>query len=1754
MDVFISWTTADIDIKNAIAERLNQLNISYYDSDEYCTSDFSEECIAEVKKCKVFIVIISDDSMARGYVKNEVVTARACEDLGTLNILVYKVTDKPYNNRFEGYLNHISFTTGNLVNRNENTHGESGIDRIIKRTVRLLEMRRNDQPDKPYDVDTPIVSGLQLTDTGYFVNGSRSATFEAIDNAFKRSNIIILKEMFGYGKRSTVKKYLELQGNRYKYKVMPENSGDLYDFFLSGLKFSNVNPAAFNELEGTALINRKFDFLDKLPDSTVLIIPDLTFEALPDRTVCERLAALKCKVILLTQGQAEQYVDLFPVIDLGRLEDKYLSELFFHHYKYADENEREALKAPLEAFFENIGGHTKTVELTAIALARDFGAHPEEIPQYLELHGNDGAKLQDRIFNQLDSLFDLETLTEAERKVLLVAAYLATPPISEKSFSEVLSNCGVTNREAVMSLSRRRWIDVDMMNRSVSIEPIIAQIVLNKSERNYVLLAHCFEHVSSRLVSQAFFQGVESMGVSGYGKLERLLLDTGFTLEAKICGLIKQYAISGDAGFDRAALKEAVKEYKSLHNEDYEVYVDDEYTDAEGIDIEDCECTDDIDETEAILHEDEAFAALVEYFMSVSVLPATIIASDISKFAADFSANPEICDRMTDGVDLEAALGISFEELQSYVEFMQHEFETSDEFDEDNAVSTVTAESLAFVCDYMKRNRHTLLEHLSNILECIDEFPEALEHSECRMSVVLAFSVAATGFVNAGAAHSAVDLIENLFKKAPDIYSEPMILTNYTAALENAKIYNDVLFEAYDVLLNTLKETRDTAYDSVLQAKTTQKSWVLSYSRSLMMGGRIDEAVRKFKEAVNVSPESYIEDTVELAEKLVDEMINSGNFEDAIDFISENFPQKVMKQYAESGDEETLKILDNFIVFLDSVKQDDDDSQDEAYTDYYSGFSRQNNPFLERRYRDIADKAIAYDFSNLLDEDIAEYAKMLKSKAKNINPKTLMPEAFALVSEAGKRALGFKHHYVQYMGAAAMADGKIAEILNGEGKTYTIVLVAFYHYICGRQAVILDSSEFLTERNCRWMDGVYKLLGVTTRSFVNSRLFREIVVKDKPDVIYAHLQNFVFGYLNNELSLFDERYAIDEVAAIIDEADYALVDEALDCLGIAAVDEEATTDTVELHNNVYNFVSGLESIEKHYHFEKGRVVFETTIYRLIEKYFDVRYIDAADIPLIKEIESLIRSCIVCCCSYVKNSNYYIVNDQPMFEDRGKGIYKKFNVDYDYFIRRKESLPTSDVELSMKRTRQYNLICLSDFLKKFYSLTGTTATAISFAKEFKNIYGLEYVAIPTNKPCIRINQEVPIFASLKLKHDCIVQLIKDAHATGQPILVVTQSVDESRLISDLLTKENIQHNLVNADNPNKLSDIIASSGKPYSILVGTSLVNRGVDIKLGGDPELQTRRDLVNLGVDVTALDSFVNTKATPEQTETELYKKYYSILEKNKILAEQERQKVLEVGGLCVIGTSFFGEKRTEQQTLGRSGRQGDRGECYLFRSTEDEDMKLFLNDRFLDMVERMNVTDFPYKMLKRSLISAQRAFHNANFRKIYNANNLSHYVDLGRDSFIGKKYAILENRLNSHDLLKLWAEDKSTLSAIEQFLKGEDLTQQHPLLKMITELRGDALRNAPKRRLSRVLLTLVCETIIDEESDIKSLAFDHILMQELLDGFEDYIKVCEELSDTPASNDRANRELLESEISRLVMLAIENSGVKMKSVKSQLS
>lgn len=390
-----------------------------------------------------------------------------------------------------------------------------------------------------------------------------------------------------------------------------------------------------------------------------------------------------------------------------------------------------------------------------------------------------------------------------------------------------------------------------------------------------------------------------------------------------------------------------------------------------------------------------------------------------------------------------------------------------------------------------------------------------------------------------------------------------------------------------------------------------------------------------------------------------------------------------------------------------------------------------------------------------------------------------------------------------------------------------------------------------------------------------------------------------------------------------------------------------------------------------------------------------------------------------------------------------------------------------------------------------------------------------------------------------------QLVQQKTAARQPVLIVTQSTEESERYSRLLKRAQIDHKLLNAKNAEDFSDLIVWAGVSGSVLVTNALAGRGADIKLGGNPELKTRQELVEMGEDITQLDSFVYTLPTQEQMQTPLYQKYHSILEKNKALCAADRQAVVAAGGLCVIGTSFFPEPRTEQQTRGRSGRQGNVGESWVFRSVEDEELKALISPAMLTWIRESvlgdsDVQELDMPILQKAIQNAQKQLHKAHFAAIRKINNNDRYIDKARADFIGTRFALTDGQLSLQAYIRNWTCNKVVLEQLRLLQKGENscsiaglnsLYKRHPSLHFVGGPRASA-----------ILYDAICKELNKKGLDIDQMndALCRVLGNELLRMWEEYIEIVQDTVGQVNLSDKALARFLEDEKQRLLRTAVE--------------
>lgn len=1687
MNAFISWTGVDRDVKNAIVEKLQAEHINCYDSDEFCVSDFSADCIAAIENSSVFIVLVSDASMETGYVKNEVVKARELESQGKLNILVYKLTDKPYNHFFQFQLNHISFVTGSFIQRSES--GASAIDTIVKRAKRLLELREKGEPEQPFDVFQPQIEGMEIVSPGYFVENSRDASLSAIADAFTRSNVVVLKELFGYGKRATIKKYAQLHAREYQKQIIVHNdNASLREFFLVGLQFSNINPKLFESLEGDALIRKKIDFLKKLDSRTLLVICDVCFEAMPNTTLFEELKSLKCHVMIITQESADQYRDWFPIVELGRMEDRYLKELFFHHYDCATEEDQQALDEPLTQFLEDVGGHTKTVELTASVLCQEWGVPPEQIPECLKMRSGEGLQLKERILHQLTYLLNPEKFSDDECIALLVAAYVAAPSISDKKYRNILEDCGVTHWPLVIGLHKRRWLDVDIRNGTVSVEPLIAQVIISKLREDHSIAQCCLENLEQNY-NQTAWSGNAAVSAREMERLAALLDCTGYEEAGRITRLLRQLLVDSESSVS-APMKAAIADFEQRCATD-------------ALQIEDPEFT-----------SEYAYRERVEDFIRRNLLPlAKTVASEISLFHIDPSL--AFAPAQTEDLFLEQyeEMGMTREELYTMLTEMRAAMEDNEDFDEEDSLYMVLMETFAATDAFYRRDLNTMMANIQSVINHITQQPQLMEEPTLATQVYVVVQLMALVLGRMGATSNAIRLCEDVLKIDSDLPQRNVVTKLYIQLLEYCDQYTDALFDAYEDAITCFAANAGSTYDSREEKLAEEKLLLLQYAYALAKGKRLEKAETVFADAEKRGEQRKVPDTIKTVLCITEGWIHTGEFDKATAFAARYLEKKSPAFFLKNG----ISPDDNDLSYLRSLREAWLNSDEEQITDprqyenYYQQFAREKNRLVDRKYYDVAEKAMGFDFSHLTNEEIAQHAAKLKEKAKRMKPLALAPEAFALVSEAGLRTLGYKHHKVQYVGAAAMVDGKVAEILNGEGKTYTVVPVAFLNYLYGHKVLVVDSSAYLTKRNHNWMAGIYRMLGMSTEHITHYTQVYKKKAGQQQDVSYINLRALMFGFLYSELETDFRREFMRYDCAIIDEIDSVLVDD-------AETSYQASTSVsqgilpVRNYSKIYELARQVMGDSDCYTLHKGTVTLSPAMSGLIERAFRVSYSDIGALEQIRQIEQNLRIALRCLEDYEEGKDYHIFQGEPTWENKAKGIFEKFSPQFAYFLCRKHDLDATEALQALnKQVTISNMISVRDMFLKFKTVCGTTATAISFKKEFQEIYGLDYVAIPPHKPCVRSDYKLPLYVSMAEKDRAILELILEKHQRQQPVLLVCQDVGESEKYAAMLSYIRLPHRVLNARNTEDSTDLLACAGEKGSILITTFLVNRGVDIKLGGDAELLTRRELVEQGMDVTLLDQFFYTRVAPGPEHEALFKKYHSVLEKNRTLTASKKEQVIAAGGLCVIATSFFADSRIEQQTRGRSGRQGDVGESHVFWSADDEIIETMLSSDLmqgmLKSMEDMEVATLDNKVLQLTYQNTQRILHNQKFDRIRKQNNTSTHLEAHRAAFMGAKLDLAEGKLDLEGLCRMWAEHKTTLENLKR-LRTENNADCGPVLDHLRKKHPELLTD---RRAERQLAALLAEDILAylQEQKLPAEEVTRVISQRrLLSGWEKLIPV----------------------------------------------
>ncbi len=664
--------------------------------------------------------------------------------------------------------------------------------------------------------------------------------------------------------------------------------------------------------------------------------------------------------------------------------------------------------------------------------------------------------------------------------------------------------------------------------------------------------------------------------------------------------------------------------------------------------------------------------------------------------------------------------------------------------------------------------------------------------------------------------------------------------------------------------------------------------------------------------------------------------------------------------------------------------------------------------------------ALEEPYKKLTDQELRAKTQEFKDRyASGETLNALLPEAFAVCREAADRVLGMRPYRVQVVGGIVLHQGRIAEMKTGEGKTLVAILPAYLNALAGRGVHIVTVNDYLAKRDSEWMGKVYRFLGLSVGLIVHDLTAEQRRAAYAADITYGTNNELGFDYLRDNMAIYkQEMVQRGHAFAIVDEVDSILIDEARTPLIISGKGEESS----KLYEMADYFVSRLK-----------KQVFSTTDNKELQDQYDCDYIvDEKDRSVSltqKGIEKAEQFFNVENLADPENATLSHHINQAM---KARGLMKR---DIDYVVKDGEVIIVDEFTGRLMYGRRYNeglhqaieakegvkvasenktlaTITFQNFFRLYDKLSGMTGTALTEEEEFSGIYNLDVVEIPTNKPVIRIDDPDVVYKTEAGKYRAVIAQIKECHAKGQPVLVGTISIEKSELLSQMLKREGIPHNVLNAKHHEKEAEIVAQAGHLGAVTIATNMAGRGTDIMLGGNAEYMAKNELRKQGLSdelIAESNSFAETE-DPEilaarAAYTEAYKRF-------KVETDKQAELVRQAGGLFIIGTERHESRRIDNQLRGRSGRQGDPGETRFYLSMQDDIMRLFGSERIMNMMETLGIdedTPIDAKILSGAIENAQKTVEGRNFQSRKNVLEYDDVMNVQRKIIYEQRRQVLD-------------------------------------------------------------------------------------------------------------------------------------------------
>ena len=667
------------------------------------------------------------------------------------------------------------------------------------------------------------------------------------------------------------------------------------------------------------------------------------------------------------------------------------------------------------------------------------------------------------------------------------------------------------------------------------------------------------------------------------------------------------------------------------------------------------------------------------------------------------------------------------------------------------------------------------------------------------------------------------------------------------------------------------------------------------------------------------------------------------------------------------------------------------------------------------------------NISNLSKEEMALKIETLKQNYISNQKDELLDEDISLVCallrEVSKRTIKLRHYDSQIIGGIALYHGFVAEMKTGEGKTLAATIPIILNYVLNKKVHLITVNDYLAKRDSLWMGPVFEYLNISCACIQNTQTIEEKVKSYQSHVVYGNNNEFCFDYLRDNLRGINQPKMQNEYhIALIDEADSVLIDESRSPLGISG----PVKTPIKLFKLCYEITQDLSKADVEINEERKNVLLIDSGIKKIE--FNLKKINFLKGNSLFDNENLeayqiINQSLKARFLYERDKDYVVKDGQIIVIDEFSGRLaegRRFGEGLHQSLEAKENLKIQEESITLAS------ITFQNYFKKYQKLSGMTGTALTESEEFLEIYGLSVIEIPTHQPMIRIDQNDQIYKTPEEKYKAVLDLVKEKYEKGQPILVGTTSIEKSNFISDILKTNNIPHNVLNAKNHENEAEIIASAGKPFQVTVATNMAGRGTDIRLGGNPEI-------------------------------------------DKNFNENDYQKVIDLGGLCILGTERHESRRIDNQLRGRSGRQGDPGQSIFFVSLEDDLMRIFGSEKLQSMLSTLGLKKgevIEHKWLTSSIERAQKRVEGHNFDIRKQLLEFDNIIDKQRNIIYSKRETIINEDIINFiqetedefisNLLESEKEEIKNFSDLLSFIKLEENDNKDHYLSSFKKIKDE--------------------------------------------------------------------------------------------------